>query len=517
MKISSIIFAIALCLSTMAYAQTTQTRADELMKLGQSNLEQKEYTKARYLFKQAYGGFTTQENYAKAVECGIQAAGLYIRENYYKEGFELYRDMDQLVLAGEQKRQKSLYDLRFLITKERLQAYTKLKVTAQAQEQLKKLEEIANLAKNDSLNESLLYTKASYFYTFGLNQQGDACFQKLISQYKEKKSYEKVSQCYRNMIEMAKKSNNAPLACRTYESYIVWTDSVKSLTAQDELNVLKRKYDESQLTIQEKDDTLSAKQYLIVALCTLVAILIAGLIFVAAVLLRFIAGNRKLKKSIRIANEHNELKTQFISNISAQMEPTLNSLSASAADLSGKAPQQSLQMQTQVGALTKFSDHIQELSSLENSLTEPYEMSQVNANTFCEMTMEKVKEFVKPEVATIVNATKLQIKTNPEPLERILLHLLKNAALYTEEGRISLDFKKRGAHTIQFIVTDSGTGIPVEEQEKLFKPFTEAKDLTLGDGLGLPICSLIATKMNGNLTLDTTYTKGSRFVLELHA
>ena len=38
----------------------------------------------------------------------------------------------------------------------------------------------------------------------------------------------------------------------TYESYIVWTDSVKALTAQDELNVLKRKYDESQLTIQEK-------------------------------------------------------------------------------------------------------------------------------------------------------------------------------------------------------------------------------------------------------------------------
>lgn len=43
------------------------------------------------------------------------------------------------------------------------------------------------------------------------------------------------------------------------------------------------------------------------------------------------------------------------------------------------------------------------------------------------------------------------------------------------------------------------------------------KDLTLGDGLGLPICSLIATKMNGSLTLDTGYSKGARFVLELHA
>ncbi|MDR4011738.1 ATP-binding protein, partial [Bacteroides sp.] len=53
--------------------------------------------------------------------------------------------------------------------------------------------------------------------------------------------------------------------------------------------------------------------------------------------------------------------------------------------------------------------------------------------------------------------------------------------------------------------------------ENIFKPFTEVKDLTQGDGLGLPICSLIATKMNGSLTLDSSYNKGARFVLELHA
>ena len=97
-----------------------------------------------------------------------------------------------------------------------------------------------------------------------------------------------------------------------------------------------------------------------------------------------------------------------------------------------------------------------------------------------------------------------------------MIHLLKNAAEYTESGKIFLDFKKRGAHTHQFIISDTGTGIPVEKQEHLFKPFTEIKDLTEGDGLGLPICALIATKMNGSLTLDTSYTKGSRFVLELH-
>ena len=65
---------------------------------------------------------------------------------------------------------------------------------------------------------------------------------------------------------------------RTYEKYIVWTDSVKALNAQDELGALQLKYDDSLKTIQEKDDKLSGKQYMIVGLCTLVVILIAGLL-----------------------------------------------------------------------------------------------------------------------------------------------------------------------------------------------------------------------------------------------
>ena len=489
MKTSIVTLLITFCFYLSVYAQAPQDKATELKEQALSSLKQKDYIKARYLFKKAYEAFAVRENYPQAIECGIQANALYVRENFYKEGFELCRNMEQLIWTGEQKQNKVFYDLRFPISKERLQMYISLKNPAQAKNQLDKLEEIASLAKNDSLMEVLLYTKANYYYTFNQNTQGDACFRKLISQYKEKKDYDKVSDCYKTLIGIARKANNAPLMERTYESYIVWTDSVKALTAQDELNVLKRKYDESLQTIQDKDSTLSAKQYIIIGLCTLVAILVATIIVLAILLLKFITGNRKLKKSVVIANEHNDLKTKFIRNISSQMEPTLNTLGTSA----------------------------KELSSLENSLTEPYEMGEVNAGTFCESVMEKAKEFMKPDVTPSVNAPKLQVKTNKEQLERILLYLLKNAAFYTEQGRISLDFKKRGAHTHQFIITDTGTGIPAEQQENLFKPFTQVKDLTTGDGLGLPICSLIATKMNGSLTLDTSYTKGCRFILELHA
>lgn len=499
-RIISILLLAALCVCGPAHAQN---RADELMKQAQESLAKKEYIKARYLFLQAYNAFAARDSYDKAVECGTHASALYHRENYYKEAFELLRGAEQVVAAGEQKTEKAMPELHFRISKERLQMYINLKNPARAKEQLARLEETAKAARNDSLSNDLLYTQANYYYTFGLNAQGDAAINRLIGQYKEQKNYTRIDECYKTLIGIARKANNAGLVARTYDKYILWTDSVKALTAQDELNILKKKYDESLATIQEKDDSLSAKQYIIIGLCALAAILAAALLFGAVVLLRFIVLTRKQKKAICIANEHNELKTKFIQNISAQMEPTLNTLDAS---------------QPGVKALHTFSAHIQELSELENTLSEPYETQEKNISTFCESVMDQIKRKTQEEVTLTVNAPKLNVKVCPEQLERVLLHLLENAAEYTPAGgKIWLDFKKRGAHTHQFIVSDTGCGIPEEKRADLFKPFTEVKDLTQGDGLGLPICSLIATKMNGSLTLDSGYTKGARFVLELHA
>ena len=107
----------------------------------------------------------------------------------------------------------------------------------------------------------------------------------------------------------------------------------------------------------------------------------------------------------------------------------------------------------------------------------------------------------------MVDAAKVHAKLCREPLEQVLTHLLINAAINTpENGRITLEFKKRGAKVFQFIVADS-----------LFRPFTEIHDLTDGDGLGLPICALKLAKMHGTINLDTDYKRGARFIIELRS
>ena len=218
---------ISFCVSLQA-----QNNADKFKQQAQSSFENKDYTKARYLYIQAYKDYANEGKITQAIECGTQAASLYHRENYYQEAFDLCRQMSQIVANQEHAEQKKLYGLRFGITKERLQMYIKLRNTAQAQLQLNMLDNLAEESGNPELTEELLYTKTDYFYIFEQKKEGDAAFNKLISQYREKKEYGKIDECYQNLIAIARKANNISLLEQTYEKYMVWTDSVKMLTAE---------------------------------------------------------------------------------------------------------------------------------------------------------------------------------------------------------------------------------------------------------------------------------------------
>ena len=232
------------------------------------------------------------------------------------------------------------------------------------------------------------------------------------------------------------------------------------------------------------------------------AALAAALVVGAVILLRFILLTRKQKKTITLANESNALKAKFISNISAQLEPTFRKLDS-------RIPE--------VQALLDFSEHIQTLSELENG-TEPVEFEDTQIPSFCEKIIDQVRDKVKKDVNLTLKVPNMNANINREYVSHILLHLLTNAAEYTPaNGTISLEFKKRGPHAYQFLVSDTGEGIPEEKRDDVFKPFLEIRDLTTGDGLGLPICKKMAQKMNGDLELDSSFTKGTRFTLDLHA
>ena len=170
----------------------------------------------------------------------------------------------------------------------------------------------------------------------------------------------------------------------------------------------------------------------------------------------------------------------------------------------------------EVRALQEFTNHIQTLSEIENTADDAVEKVDTQIQPFCEELVDQIRGKVKKGVTLTVDAPKMSVNLNKEYVTHIVSHLLSNAAEFTPEGgTIKLTFKKRGPHTNQIMVTDTGSGIPEDQREDIFKPFLKVHDLAKGDGLGLPICKQMALKMKGDLTVDPEYSKGTRFILEL--
>ncbi len=114
-------------------------------------------------------------------------------------------------------------------------------------------------------------------------------------------------------------------------------------------------------------------------------------------------------------------------------------------------------------------------------------------------------------------------------LTRVVMNLLDNAIRHTPGGgAVQVSLLRRGdsadAPRYQLVVEDTGSGLPVELQPRIFERFVRAnvartRDATtgVGAGLGLSIARWIAEEHGGTLTLRHSSTAGSSFVLELPA
>ena len=443
-------------------------------------------------------------NLKKSVEDGIKTSIQQTENREWKEAFATCRELDSMIALEEQKSKKQTPELHYLVSKERLRMYMRLNNAEQCKLQVEKLEDLAERAKQDEVSEDLLMTKAGYYQKFGMNDKSLQCYKQLVQKRSQGKDEQGVNQCYQDMLAQAKTGKNVSLTRALERLYTNWQDSIKAVKAAQELQALQDEYSASQNLLRQKQDKIDTQKGGIVFLCILAAALAGGLLFFIGIMLKNIRQIKKLKKSLSIANDNNEQKSKLINNIGEQITPSLDAIE------NGNAKKH-------VQALKDLLQHIQAYMELESTREERYEMKDMNIQALCENIMNKAKESFRPDVTASLNVPRVNVRTNSEALENVLLYLLGNAALHTETGKITLEFKKRSAHSGQFIVTDTGCGIPEEKRPSLFKPFAEVQDLTKGDGLGLPTCALIAYKLNGTLRLDEEYKKGTRFILELHS
>ncbi len=108
------------------------------------------------------------------------------------------------------------------------------------------------------------------------------------------------------------------------------------------------------------------------------------------------------------------------------------------------------------------------------------------------------------------------IYSDPVRLKQILINLCSNAIKFTDSGRISINVScNPKEQKIRFDVSDTGIGLTLEQQEKLFKQFSQADSSTTreygGTGLGLYLSRQLAENLGGTITVDSILNKGSIF------
>jgi PAS domain S-box-containing protein len=107
-------------------------------------------------------------------------------------------------------------------------------------------------------------------------------------------------------------------------------------------------------------------------------------------------------------------------------------------------------------------------------------------------------------------------------VEQIVGNLLGNALKFTDTGSITLEVRQdTDRRKIFFVVTDTGIGIRQDQMPRLFKPFSQADPLLFqkygGSGLGLAIVRRLCELMGGNVSVESTFGRGSTFTASVLA
>ena len=106
------------------------------------------------------------------------------------------------------------------------------------------------------------------------------------------------------------------------------------------------------------------------------------------------------------------------------------------------------------------------------------------------------------------------VKAHRQYLEQVLLNLLTNASKFTPQGGKITVSASQNDNSLLIEVTDTGVGVPAEEQELIFQPYYQV-NRGRGSGLGLAITKFLVELHGGKIWLKSVAGQGSTFFFSL--
>ena len=147
-----------------------------------------------------------------------------------------------------------------------------------------------------------------------------------------------------------------------------------------------------------------------------------------------------------------------------------------------------------------------------------FKFEDIDIDELCKECIAQTREQLLSGVDLVYEPVKtgLHFISDRKRISQAITHLLSNSCKNTTSGTIVLSVNRnRDTDDIEFIVTDTGCGIPAEKVNIIFEHFEKIDHYSPGLGLGLYVCQLISHALGGDITLDTTYNGGARFILNV--
>ncbi len=244
---------------------------------------------------------------------------------------------------------------------------------------------------------------------------------------------------------------------------------------------------------------------------------------------------KELQERTQQADEANDAKTLFLSNISHELRTPINGiigftkmLASSKLDNEQKDFVRTISRSSEelLGVVDNILDVSQTQSgqiALEENYFNVFEAFENLAQLYTLETSKKEIEFllwIDPSLASIL------VESDAEKIRQILMNLISNAIKFTKpKGKVYVSIIKehssKGIASIKFEVSDTGMGISQEQQVTVLNAFTQGDNSNTrafsGVGLGLTLAHTWVTMLGGELSLNSIESKGTTvsFILNL--